>query len=71
MTFSTKNIVKTLLDWTRKFFFACVFATLVSFWSAKWEMAQEESQLKSCEGRLPAGKMVKTRKVKRREVHAR
>jgi len=49
-----KKVGIFVLEWTRKLFFACVFATLVSFWSAKWEETQEKILI--CEGRVPAAK---------------
>lgn len=52
-----KNILLLVLQWARKLFFACIFATLVSFWSAKWEEAQEKSR--TCDCRAPASKALK------------
>lgn len=52
MTPMYKKILLTVLDWVRRIFFACVFATLVSFWSAKWEEAQQQT----CDCRAPAAK---------------
>lgn len=52
-----KKVLLVGLDWTRKLFFACMFATLVSFWSAKWEEAQEK--IRTCDCRAPASKALK------------
>lgn len=65
MNLQTKRIGLALLDWTRKLFFACIFATLVSFWSAKWEEAQEKNPPKSCECRLLVVEQMKSYGEKR------
>lgn len=69
MKFKIKKVGWVLLDWSRKFFFACVFATLVSFWSAKWELAQERAEarvkLKDNDCQLSAGRQPKSVKEKR------
>jgi hypothetical protein len=58
-----KKAMFVVLDWTRKLFFACMFATLVSFWSAKWEEAQEK--IRSCDCRAPAAKTLAACRARR------
>ena len=57
MTLIYKKAMLVVLDWTRKLFFACMFATLVSFWTAKWEEAHEKGRV--CDCRAPAAKALK------------
>lgn len=52
-----KKVLVFVMEWTRKLFFACVFATLVSFWSAKWEETQKKILI--CESRVPASQTLK------------
>jgi hypothetical protein len=58
-----KKCLLFVLDWARKLFFACVFATLVSFWSAKWEETHEKIII--CESRAPAAKTLEHFKYRR------
>ncbi len=58
MKLNYRKALLVVMDWTRKLFFACVFATLLSFWSAKWEDAQEKNRISDC--RSPANKALKS-----------